>query len=205
MRLDEQDIIAKIDKYKTYNNIRLFINKNCMNLSVEVVEYAWKKARELKRAEYRKYRKLTPNPYLAHIKTSKRKAKLEEFLTLKLTKTERDLVLAKLKKIAQDEKKGIRPESKRMRQYKYLDIIDKCNNTSTLNTYRTFTDITQYELDAIAKKIKRLNHDNHQEKIEKSFIQRDVEQQLLYQKQKDKMMKDFLSKGGKIKVYDFGL
>ena len=91
------------------------------------------------------------------------------------------------------------------KEYKYLDIIDKCNNTTTLQTYRTFTDITQYELKIIANKIKQINQEKHKENLEKSYIQRDVEQQISYQKSKDKMMKDFLAKGGKVKVYDFGL
>lgn len=123
----------------------------------------------------------------------------QEYARLKYLELKR----AEWRKYYEKNKKNKIPD--KPKQYKYLDIIDRCNDTSTLRTYKTFTDITQYELKIIANKIKQINQEKHKENLEKSYIQRDVEQQISYQKSKDKMIKDFLAKGGKIKVYDFGL
>lgn len=202
LKLDEQDIISVIDTYQATASLRAFIKRESINLSEEATEYAWKRVKELKRKEYKKYYKSTGNKYLAHIKTAKRKAKLESYLDLDLSETERQLVLDKLKVIGN---KKPSQQTVRMKHYKYLDIIDKCNNVTTLQTYKTFTDLTKYELEVICKKINSLNKEAYVKQIEDSYIKRDVEQQIAYEKNKDKMLKDFLAKGGKIQYYDFGL
>lgn len=202
LSLEEQDLIAVIDTYKTSHSLRLFFRRESQNISKEAGEYIAKKIKQLKRAEYEKYYKHSENKYLHHITTAKRKAKLESYLLLDLSDKERKLVLKKLKDIGD---KPPEEQTVRMRHYKYLDIIDRCNNVTTLQTYRTFTDITKYELKVIAIKINKLNKEYFRKKLEESDIKKDINQQIEYEKTKDKMMKEFLAKGGTIKHYDFGL
>lgn len=213
MKLEDQEIITHINDYKSHSALKRFIKLKSIDLSSEVAKYARLKYLELKKAESKKYyeknrkNKISHNKYLRSISLCKYKSSLENYLDKELNEIERTYLNNKLKQFEPKLKKKVISK-----EYKYLDIINKCNNITTLQTYKTFTDITKYELNIIANKIKNINHKikninhkKHKENIEKPCIQRDVEQQINYEKTKDKMMKDFLLNGGKIKVYDFGL
>lgn len=212
MTLEDQEIIAHINSYKSHSALRRFIKLKSIDLSSEVAKYARFKYLELKKEESRKYyeknkeNKISNNKYLKSISLCKYKSALEKYLDKDLNEIERTYLNNKLKQFEPKLKKKQKTKKKVIsKEYKYLDIIDKCNNTTTLQTYKTFTDITKHELNIINNKIKKINQNKYKENFDKSYIQRDVDQQIGYQKTKDKMMEEFLSKGGKIKVYDFGL
>lgn len=213
LTLEEQDIIKKIHDFQSHSGLKYFIKSESINLSESAADYARLRYLELKRQEWREYYnkhkqdKLSNNKYLRYISLCKTKEGLEKYLDKDLNDNERTYLNNRLEEFKPKPKikKEIKIKETKTNQYKYVDIIEKCNNTTTLRTYKTFTDLTKYELDLINKKIKQINHDTHKENLEKSYIQLEVEQQLEYQRDKDIMMKEWLAKGNKPKVYDFGL
>ena len=154
MTLEEQEIIAHIDSYKSHSALRRFIKIKSIDLSSEVAKYARFKYLELKKEEWRKYyeknreKRISHNKYLRSISLCRKKETLESYLDKDLNKEERTYLNNKLKQFMPKPKPKKRVSKSKVvsKEYKYLDIIDKCNNTTTLQTYRTFTDITQYEL-----------------------------------------------------------
>lgn len=148
LSLEDQDIIAKIDKLKSATGVKWLMTHN--NLSDELIEYCRIRYLELKRKEYYKY-KVPGYRYLPHIMKATNLSVLDKYrYCTDITKHELDILD---KKISQILKENIANEKKAIAKRSVKEKVEKKEKSN----YEIERDKMMKEFLAKGKKIQKFD------------------------------------------------